>query len=48
MKEQIKELEEKLTGNIFNDAGILDKIRELQGVKVAPRNPDVECEGCGS
>ena len=48
MSEQIKELENQLTGNIFKDADLLDEIRKLKGIKVAPRNPDVQCEGCGS
>lgn len=48
MTEQIKELESKLTGNIFTDADIIDKINELKGKKIVPKNTEVECIGCGS
>lgn len=54
MKEQIeneiKELEDKLTGNMFADMEVKDKIHNLKmklnGTR--PINSEIECVGCGS
>lgn len=47
---QIRELEGQITGDMFNDMEIRDKIHNLkmtlQGVR--PMNSDFECVGCGS
>lgn len=54
MKEQIEneiqELESKLTGNMFDDMELKDKIHNLKmklnGTR--PMNSEIECVGCGS
>ncbi len=54
MKEQIeneiKDLEGKLTGNMFADMELKDKIHNLKmklnGTR--PINSEIECVGCGS
>ena len=48
VKTQIKELEEKLTGNMLNDMDIKDEIHKLEmadkGVK--PEDSHFDCIGC--
>lgn len=50
LEAQIKELESQLTGDMFNDMEIKDKIHNLQmklkGVK--PMDSHFDCVGCGS
>jgi hypothetical protein len=50
IQNQIEELESKLTGDMFNDMEIRDKIHnlkmQLNGTK--PVNQTIECVGCGS
>ena len=47
---EIEELESQLTGDMFQDMEIKDKIHNLQmkvnGVK--PTNSHIDCVGCGS
>lgn len=47
---QIKTLENQLTGNMFSDMEIKDKIHNLKmkinGAK--PSNSEIDCVGCGS
>lgn len=47
---QITDLESKLTGDMFNDMDIKDKIHNLKmklnGTR--PMNSEIECVGCGS
>ena len=47
---EITELEGKLTGDMFSDMEIKDKIHNLKmklnGTK--PMDQSIECEGCGS
>ncbi len=47
---EIKTLEGKLTGEMFQDMDLRDKIHNLKmklnGVK--PGNQEIECVGCGS
>ena len=47
---EIKQLESQLTGNMFSDMEIRDKIHnlkmQLNGTK--PANQTIECVGCGS
>lgn len=47
---QITELESKLTGDMFSDMEIKDKIHNLKmklnGTR--PMNSEIECVGCGS
>tara|TARA_R110000868_G_scaffold52210_4_gene165161 strand:+ start:818 stop:979 length:162 start_codon:yes stop_codon:yes gene_type:complete len=47
---QIQSLESQLTGNMFNDMEIKDKIHNLK-MKVngsKPINIEIDCVGCGS
>lgn len=50
LKKQISELEKQLTGDMFQDMDIKDKIHNLQmkidGVK--PTDSHIDCVGCGS
>ncbi len=50
LESQIKDLESQLTGDMFQDMDIRDKIHNLkmslEGVR--PMNSDFECVGCGS
>lgn len=50
LKKQIEELEKQLTGDMFQDMDIKDKIHNLQmkidGVK--PTDSHIDCIGCGS
>lgn len=50
IKEQIKELEEKLTGEFIKDLEIRDKIHQLEMKlnNVKPTDSHFECIGCGS
>lgn len=50
LEEQIKELENKLTGDMFKDMEIRDKIHNLTMTIHGTRPVDsaVECVGCGS
>tara|TARA_R110000851_G_scaffold274536_4_gene427127 strand:- start:966 stop:1127 length:162 start_codon:yes stop_codon:yes gene_type:complete len=47
---EIKTLNEKLTGDMFSDMDIKDKIHNLEmklnGTK--PENTEIDCIGCGS
>jgi hypothetical protein len=47
---QIQTLETQLTGNLFNDMEIKDKIHNLKmklnGIK--PTSSEIDCVGCGS
>lgn len=47
---QIKELESKLTGNLFEDMDIKGEIHKLNMVMngVKPESSAFECVGCGS
>lgn len=50
LESEIKELESKLTGDMFADMEIKDKIHNLK-MKVngtRPMNSEIECVGCGS
>ena len=47
---QIQSLESQLTGNMFNDMEIKDKIHNLK-MKVSGSKPcssEIDCTGCGS
>lgn len=50
LENQIKGLEARLTGDMFRDMEIRDKIHNLKmkihGTK--PPNQDIDCIGCGS
>lgn len=50
IQEEIAHLETQLTGNMFEDMDIRDKIHNLQmkmnGVR--PMDSHIECVGCGS
>jgi hypothetical protein len=50
VQEEIAQLEAQLTGNMFEDMEIRDKIHNLQmkvnGVR--PMDSHIECVGCGS
>lgn len=50
LRNQIQTLETQLTGNLFNDMKIRDKIHNLKmklnGAK--PRSSEIDCIGCGS
>lgn len=50
IQSEITELEGKLTGDMFSDMEIKDKIHNLKmkqnGTK--PMDQSIECEGCGS
>jgi hypothetical protein len=50
LENEIKSLEGQLTGDMFSDMEIRDKIHNLKmkikGVK--PANQEIECVGCGS
>lgn len=50
LENQIAELEGQLTGDMFQDMDIRDKIHNLkmtvEGIR--PMNSDFECVGCGS
>ncbi|MEO9474347.1 MAG: hypothetical protein ABJG41_02400 [Cyclobacteriaceae bacterium] len=50
LQNEIKELEAKLTGDMFADMEIKDKIHNLKmklnGTR--PVNSEIECVGCGS
>ncbi len=47
---QIEKLENQLTGDMFNDMEVRDKIHNLKmklnGTK--PMNSEIDCVGCGS
>jgi hypothetical protein len=47
---EIETLESKLTGDMFNDMDLKDKIHNLK-MKLSgtrPMNSEIECVGCGS
>lgn len=50
LKNEIKELESSLTGDMFADMEIKDKIHnlkmKLEGIR--PGSSEIECVGCGS
>jgi len=50
LQAEITQLEGQLTGNMFSDMDIKDKIHNLKmklnGTK--PMNSEIECVGCGS
>jgi len=50
LEQEIKELESQLTGDMFSDMDLKDKIHnlsmELKGVK--PEDSHFDCVGCGS
>lgn len=50
LETEIKELEAQLTGDMFSDMVIRDKIHNLKmrlnGTK--PMNQEIDCVGCGS
>lgn len=50
IQSQIEELESQLTGDMFSDMEIKDKIHNLKmklnGTR--PMNSEIECVGCGS
>lgn len=50
VESQISELEGQLTGDMFSDMDLKDKIHNLKmklnGTK--PMDQQIECEGCGS
>ena len=50
LENEIRELEAQLTGDMFNDMEIRDKIHNLKmrlnGTK--PMNQEIDCVGCGS
>jgi hypothetical protein len=50
IKTEMKTLESKLTGDMFKDMDIKDKIHNLKmkldGTR--PANSEIECVGCGS
>lgn len=50
IKEEIKELESQLTGDMFKDMKIKDKIHNLKMKlnNIKPPDQDIECFGCGS
>jgi len=50
LKTQIKELENKLTGELFHDMDIKDEIHKLEMVDkgVKPEDSHFDCMGCGS
>ena len=50
IKQQIKELEQKLTGELLKDLEIRDKIHQLEMKlnNVKPTDSHFECVGCGS
>tara|TARA_Y100000592_G_scaffold79700_1_gene125746 strand:+ start:266 stop:424 length:159 start_codon:yes stop_codon:yes gene_type:complete len=50
IKQQIKELEEKLTGEFMNDLIIRNKIHQLEMKlnNVKPTDSHFNCVGCGS
>lgn len=50
IQSQIKELESKLTGDMFSDMEIKDKIHNLKMKQngTRPMNSEIECVGCGS
>ncbi|WP_258102615.1 hypothetical protein [Marinoscillum sp. MHG1-6] len=50
IEKEIAELEAKLTGNMFEDMELKDKIHNLK-MKLTgtrPMNSEIECVGCGS
>ena len=50
LQKEITELESKLTGDMFSDMELKDKIHNLKmklnGTR--PMNSEIECVGCGS
>jgi hypothetical protein len=50
LENQIAELEGQLTGDMFQDMEIRDKIHNLKMTAegIRPMNSDFECVGCGS
>jgi hypothetical protein len=50
VEEQIVELEKSLTGDMFLDMDVKDKIHNLkmQLAGVKPENSEIDCIGCGS
>lgn len=50
LQEEIKSLEAQLTGDMFQDMDLKDKIHNLKmklnGTR--PMNSEIECVGCGS
>ena len=50
VQDEIKKLESELTGDMFNDMEIRDKIHNLK-MKISgakPANQEIDCVGCGS
>ncbi|MFY0607810.1 MAG: hypothetical protein JXR10_13920 [Cyclobacteriaceae bacterium] len=47
---EIKTLEGQLTGDMFKDMDLRDKIHNLKMTRdgVKPANQEIECVGCGS
>lgn len=50
LEQEIKELEAQLTGNMFQDMEIRDKIHNLRmkASGTRPMDSEIECVGCGS
>ncbi|MFT4737133.1 MAG: hypothetical protein ACJAZM_001692 [Cyclobacteriaceae bacterium] len=50
IEEQIKQYEGQLTGDMFADMEIKDKIHNLkmQQKGIKPENQQIDCVGCGS
>ena len=50
IQSQIEELESQLTGDMFSDMEIKDKIHNLKMKQngTRPMNSEIECVGCGS
>ena len=50
VQSQIKELESQLTGDMFKDMELKDKIHNLKmkANGTRPMNSEIECVGCGS
>lgn len=49
-KEEIQKLQQQLTGDMFHDMEIKDKIHNLKmkAEGIRPANSEIECVGCGS
>lgn len=50
IKQEIKELQAKLTGDMFADMEVKDKIHNLEMIMngTKPENTEIDCIGCGS
>ena len=50
LKEKIEELKSQLTGDMFADMELKDKIHnlEMQANGVKPTDSSIDCVGCGS